>query len=261
MDIISRWLLFWCVAMMFVYMTLAFLLAKKRKRLDTVDGAWGIGFVIMATLTAGLYWQPRTILVLILVDIWAIRITNHLVGRLQKSKTDDKRYIELAKKWPAKEYWQRAYTSVFLLQGFLVLVIGAPIMFTANPPLRNWAVWATVGAVVWVIGFCIEFTADRQLRTFITQSSNKNKVLKTGLWRYSRHPNYLGEITSWYGIGIIACGTCYGWIGLIGPTVLALLIRFISGVPPIENRKKHEPEYAEYMKNTGAILPKFRFNK
>ena len=257
MDIVNPWLLLWNALAVLMYMSLVFVVAYRRKQLATVDAGWGVGFVIVASLTAGLFLEPRLILITILVDIWAIRITDHLATRVFKSKEDDPRYVEIAKKWNTKTYWLRAYVSIFLLQGLLIWLISLPVMFAANPVNDGWLFWAVIGTVVWLKGFIIEATADRQLKMFLADPSNKGRVLDTGLWRASRHPNYLGEITQWFGIGLIACGASYGWVGFIGPIVLLFLIRFISGVPPIENRKKHEPAYAAYMKKTNPIWPKF----
>ena len=147
---------------------------------------------------------------------------------------------------------------MFLLQGFLVLVISLPTVFATGDSLR-WAVpLAVIGTLVWIKGFIIETRADRQLAAFITDKNNRGKVLDSGLWKRTRHPNYLGEITQWYGIGIIACGASWGWVGLLGPLTLNFLIRFVSGVPPIENKKRSEPAYKTYMQRTNAILPKLK---
>jgi steroid 5-alpha reductase family enzyme len=248
----------WNAAALLVYMTTVFLIAYHRKRLDTVDAAWGGGFVVVAWLVAGLEPSARSFLIAILVDIWAVRLTDHIIQRSRKKKDDDARYVSLAKKWNPKFYWQRAYVSIFLLQGLLVGIVGLPIVF-ATGEAHSWALPLIIlGTIVWIKGFAIEVLGDRQLRVFLADKKNKGKVLDKGLWRYTRHPNYLGEITQWYGIGIIACSTKFGWISLIGPITLNILIRFVSGVPPIEREKQKDPVYSAYMQRTNAILPKLR---
>jgi steroid 5-alpha reductase family enzyme len=245
----------WNAVALFLYMSAVFVLAYRCKKLNTVDIAWGGGFVVAAWLVAGLELSWRTVLIGILIDIWAIRITNHLANRVLKNKEDDPRYVAISSKWDHKTYWLRAYISVFLLQGLLILVISLPTVFATGDSL-GWAIpLAVIGSVVWLKGFVIETLADRQLAVFIADKKNKGKVLDTGLWKRTRHPNYLGEITQWYGIGIIACGASWGWVGLIGPVTLNVLIRFISGVPPIENTKRSDPAYQKYMQRTHAILP------
>ena len=240
-----------------VYMTAIFGVAYYRKRLDTVDAAWGGAFVVAATMVAGIQPTLRTIVIAILIDIWALRLSNHIIERIRSHDQDDPRYTELASKWKG-DYWQRAYVSIFLLQGLMALLISLPTVFATGDDNA----WATplliIGGLVWLAGFVTEALGDRQLRAFLADKTNKGKVLDQGLWRYTRHPNYLGELTQWYGIGIIACGAQWGWIGLVGPILLNILIRFISGVPPIENRKKKDKAYAAYMTRTNPILPRLK---
>lgn len=251
-------LIAWNAAALAVYMTIAFALAYRRKKLSVVDAAWGGGFVLAVWLVAGLELQWRTALIGILVDIWAVRITYHLANRVLSSKEDDPRYTAISRKWNPKRYWLRAYVSVFLLQGMLILVISLPAVFAAGQSLSYAGPLAIVGTAVWLVGFIVESLADRQLARFVANKNNKGKVLSTDLWKRTRHPNYLGEIMQWYGIAIIACGASWGWLGLLGPLTLNVLIRFISGVPPIENSKANDPGYQKYMQRTNAILPKLR---
>ncbi|CAN5184714.1 DUF1295 domain-containing protein [soil metagenome] len=253
-------LILWNATALVVYMTICYAVAYRRKRLDTVDAAWGGGFVVAAWLVAGYEPQLSTVLIAILVDIWAIRLTSHILARSAKRTDDDPRYTELARKWGKSNYWLRAYMSIFLLQGLLVLIVSLPTVFAAAEPIKYSNPIIIAGLTIWGIGFVVEAIGDRQLKQFISIKTNKGKVLDTGLWRYTRHPNYLGEIIQWYGIGVIACSASFGWIGLIGPIVLNVLIRFVSGVPPIEKRKKNDPSYAAYMKKTNALLPRFRAN-
>lgn len=246
----------WNAIALVAYMTIIFGVAYRRKRLDTVDAAWGGAFVVAATMVAGLQPTLRTIVILVLVDIWALRLSNHIIERIRSHDEDDPRYVAIAKKWKGS-YWQSAYFRIFMVQAVAALIISLPTVFATGDDNRFSDVFLVAGVAVWVLGFIIESVGDMQLKRFLADKKNKGKVLDTGLWCYTRHPNYLGEITQWYGIGIIACGAVWGWIGLLGPIVLNVLIRFISGVPPIENRKKKDKAYAAYMKRTGAILPRF----
>lgn len=251
------WFITWNAVGLLVYMTVIFGVAYKRKRLDTVDGAWGGAFVVAATMVAGLQPTLRTIVIAVLIDIWAIRLSSHIIDRIRSHNQDDPRYTELASKWKGN-YWSRAYVSIFLTQGIAALIISLPTVFATGDDTT----WSTpllaAGIVVWVAGFITELVGDRQLRQFLADKKNKGKVLDSGLWHFSRHPNYLGELTQWYGIGIIACGAAWGWVGLIGPVALNILIRYISGVPPIERRKSKDPAYAAYIKKTNPILPRLQ---
>ncbi len=245
----------WNAAALFVYMTIVFVIAYRRKRLDTVDAAWGGAFVVAATMVAGLQPTLRTIIIALLIDIWALRLSSHIIDRIRNHDQDDPRYTELASKWKGS-YWQRAYLSIFMVQGMAALIISLPTVFATGDDTAFATAFLVAGIAVWVIGFIVEMIGDRQLKAFLANKNNKGKVLDQGLWRYTRHPNYLGELTQWYGIGIIACGAQWGWIGLIGPVALNVLIRFVSGVPPIENRKKKDKAYAAYMQRTYPILPR-----
>ncbi|MEK7599597.1 MAG: DUF1295 domain-containing protein [Patescibacteria group bacterium] len=237
--------------LLLAYMSLWFVIARSRQRLDTVDTAWGLGYVLVAW--AVVIQEPNTISFLIacLVSVWGLRLANHIWRRSLKHD-EDPRYVELSSKWRGN-LWLRAYFSIFLLQGVLIWAISLPIVMASNPALIGWGWLVLLGSLVWLKGFCIEALADRQLRQFLS-NKNRPKVLQTGLWRYSRHPNYFGELTQWWGIGIIACQVSYGWVGLFGPTILSILIIFVTGIPPIEKRRLKDPEYKEYKRRTSPLI-------
>jgi steroid 5-alpha reductase family enzyme len=236
-----------------VFMTVVFLVAKAKDRLDTVDSAWGVAFMV-ASWSAFLQARSvRSLLVAILVSVWGVRLTNHLYKRSAKRGKDDPRYQEMRDKWKGN-VWLKAYQMVFLLQGLLVWIISLPVVMATGHILPHAFWFSEVGAIIWVIGFNIEAAADSQLAAFVAAKKDKNAVLDTGLWRYSRHPNYFGELLEWWAIGIIASQTAFGWIGLLGPLTLTILIVFVSGIPPIERRRKTNPKYREYMRHTSPLF-------
>lgn len=238
-------------ALLLAYMSLWFVAARLRKRLDTVDIAWGLGFVVVAWASALLRHSTRSWVIAVLVSIWGLRLASHIYRRA-KTKKEDPRYEDLARKWKGN-FWLRAYLSIFLLQGLLIWVVSLPIVMATNHQLRDWS-WLTVaGGLVWLTGFVIEAVADRQLAGYL-RLPKKPKVLQKGLWKYSRHPNYFGELTQWWGIGIIALQAHRGWIGLLGPAVLSVLIVFVSGIPPIEKRRAKDPAYRAYQKKTSPLI-------
>jgi steroid 5-alpha reductase family enzyme len=239
-------------ALLFSYMTLGWLFARRRGRLDTVDSLWGLGFVLTAWAAVLFTDEARNFVIAVLVSIWGVRLSSHIWGRNQ-GHPDDPRYRELSRKWRG-DLWRRAYVSVFLLQGALVLLVGLPAVMAVGNKLNGLGWLTLAGGLVWLAGFSIEAVADRQLRTFIARP-NHPKVLQTGLWRYSRHPNYFGELTQWWGLGLIALQASYGWIGLAGPLILTYLIVFVSGLPPIEKRHSNDPEYRQYKSRTSALIP------
>lgn len=244
------------LALLALYMTAWFLLARKRKRLDTVDSAWGGGFALVAWAVALQSPSTATFVVAVLVTIWSGRLTSHISSRSRKAD-DDPRYTAIAQKWQGS-YWLSAYLYIFLTQAFIIWVVSLPLAMAGGPQLSSlaWLTW--LGTAIWICGFIIEATADRQLAAYLTRKrsgTEKSEVLDTGLWRYSRHPNYFGELTMWWGIGIIALQAAYGWLGLAGPLLLSVLIVFVSGIPPIEKRRKDNKAYQEYRKRTSALVP------
>jgi steroid 5-alpha reductase family enzyme len=233
-----------------IYMSLWFLVAYRRDRIDTVDSAWGSGFALAGWAVALQYPSPRSLIIAVLITIWSARLTAHLAKRTL-TKPEDPRYVELAKKWKGSK-WPRAYFSIYLLQGLFVWVVSLPAVFAATKhgPVNGWAV---LGVLLWLAGFACEALADRQLAAFL--QTHKGKNMESGLWRYSRHPNYFGELLQWWAIGLIAVQTLHGWYGLIGPLALSILIIFVSGIPPIEKRRQGNADYEAYKQRTSQLIP------
>jgi len=245
----------WVNALILIgWMSLWFLAGKKVGRLDTVDTAWGTSFILVAWATVIQCPGRINYLIAVLVSIWGARLSWHLYKR-SKRGSEDPRYLEISKKWKSN-YWLRAYFSIFLLQGAMVWIISLPIMLAAGDLLFEGVGWlALSGALVWLAGFIYESIGDKQLADFIKRRSKKSEIMQSGLWRYSRHPNYFGEIVQWTGIAVIACSVAYGWIGFIGPAFLAFLIVFVSGLPLIEKRRARDLAYQKYKQRTSAIIP------
>ncbi len=239
------------LSLLVVFLSLAYLVARYKQRIDTIDICWGLGFVLVGWSTVLQAPSKQSLLVALLVTIWGLRLASHIYAR-HKGRGDDPRYKEITNKWKGN-IWARAYFSIFLLQGLLVWLVSLPIVIITNPRLSGWCWLIYAGALIWLIGFVIEVIADKQLQNFLRQKAHP-KVLQTGLWRYSRHPNYFGELTQWWGIGIMALSASYGWIGLTGPLLLSYLMIFVSGIPPIERRRIKDPEYQAYKQKTSSLI-------
>ena len=239
--------------LLLAYMSLWFLVARAKQRLDVIDTAWGLGFIVMAWSVVAQQASARSWLIAVLVSIWGVRLALHIGRRSLQRGREDPRYEELSRQWQSN-FWLHAYVRVFLLQGALVWIISLPVVMAAGSPIAglNWL--SVVGAIIWTAGFGFEAVADRQLAEFISHE-NHPKVLQTGLWRYSRHPNYFGELVQWWGIGLVALQVRHGWIGLLGPLTLSWLIVFVSGIPPIERRHQDDPEYKLYRSCTSVLIP------
>ncbi len=150
----------------------------------------------------------------------------------------------------------RSYLQVYLLQGVVIILVALPVLLTivAQKPPVLILVWA--GTVIWMIGFMFEVIGDYQLDRFIKNTENKGKIMTSGLWFYSRHPNYFGESLMWWGIAIAASGlTTYPFLGFISPILITYLLLFVSGIPMLEKKWEGNPEWEAYKARTSAFFP------
>lgn len=242
----------------FGYMVAVFLIARMLNRLDSVDAAWGGAFIV-ATIASWMVGSSTSLgmtvqtLVLVLVGLWGVRLSTHIMRRLA-THPEDKRYVALRRQWKDR-VWSKAFFRIFLLQGLLAIVISIAVIhinFSAPQPLDGWAI---AGGLIWLIGFLFEATGDRQLKRFLADPKNRGKIMDRGLWRYTRHPNYFGEVTQWWGIAVIAFATPFGWVGLLSPIVIMYLLLFVSGIPLTEKSFEGRPGWDDYKKRTSAFLP------
>ena len=237
-----------------------FTVSLLRKRNDVADIGWATYFLGIAVV--GLAISPvrgavdLRIIPLVLVAVWGFRLSFHIAAR-HAHAPEDPRYVAWRNAWGGGWYfYARSYLQVFLLQSLLALVIAAPLVIAMSQGLPyTLAPWVIAGTVVWMIGFAFEYFADRQLKSFLAIPENRGHVMQSGLWKYSRHPNYFGESLQWWGIFIIAAGVPLGWIGVIGPLSITGLIVFVSGIPLAEASMKSSPEFVEYAKRTSPFFP------
>jgi len=240
---------------LWAYMSLWFLVSLIRKRNDVADIAWGLGFVLMAWLALYLSPEPslRGVLLGALTSLWGLRLAWHIHSR-NKGKAEDYRYLAWRKQW-GKWFYLRSYAQVYLLQGLLLFLISLPILLSNKNPNQALGVLEIIGVLVWILGFAFEVIGDFQLNKFIKNKKNKGKIIQSGLWQYTRHPNYFGEVTLWWGIWIIALSVDQGWIGLIGPLTITFLILKVSGVPMLEKRLEEKPGFEAYKKRVSMFIP------
>lgn len=217
--------------------------------------------ILMAITTACLLLSPaigqRKWLVAGMVGAWGIRITFHLVRR-NWGHGEDPRYTKLRSWVPeGKSFHLLALRQVFLLQGIVVWFVALPVQLALGQPepaLLGWLAWA--GAALWAVGFLVEWIADEQLRSFKADPAKRGTVLQSGLWRYSRHPNYFGELCVWWGIFLVACEVSFGWLTIIGPIVYSYLVVNITGQRTLDKKLAREkPGYREYMERTSGLVP------
>lgn len=252
MDLIVFWI---CLLVIVVaYMTLWYGISLYTKRLDVVDTAWGLGFVVVAWVSLALRGNFGSIAVVsaILTSIWGLRLAAHIANRNWKKSEDDHRYQELRTKWGDKQY--KVYTNVFLLQGALMTLISLPMIAIAfHRDTAN--LFHYIGWVIWLGGIIFEATADLQLGRFIQRRDpESHAIMDKGLWRYSRHPNYFGEVTVWWGAAIVALASGQWW-GILGALLITVLITKVSGIPPLERHYDGNSKYEAYRKRTSVFVP------
>lgn len=237
------------------YMSSWFLISLVKKRNDFADVAWGIGFVLLAWLSYFLSGAThlRGVLISVLISIWGIRLAWHIYIR-NRYKTEDYRYLAWRKEW-GKWFYLRSFFQIYILQGILLFLIVLPTLYT-NRYSEGGFVWVdAVGLVVWIFGFYFEVVGDAELAEFIKNPANKGKLMQSGLWAYTRHPNYFGEVTMWWGIWIIAFATGGGLWTIIGPLTITFLILKVSGIPMLEKKMQENPDFEDYKRRTSVFIP------
>ncbi len=238
---------------LFLYMTFWFIVSVVKKRNDVADIAWGLGFILLSWsggFMTGLNW--RSLIVNTLVTIWGLRLAWHIYRR-NRNKPEDYRYQTCRKEW--KNFYLRSFLQIYLLQGLLLFLIVSPVLLINQSQFIDFRLYDFVGLAVWSIGFYFESVGDKQLRQFISNPANKGKIMDQGLWRYSRHPNYFGEVTQWWGIFIFTLSVPLAFVTIIGPLTITLLILFVSGVPLLEKKYAGRKDFEEYKKRTSIFIP------
>ena len=239
-------------------MTLLWLLSLRLKNSSIVDIFWGSGFVIAAWLYFALTPDgalPRKLLISGLVTIWGLRLSIYILIR-NWGKPEDFRYQKWRKE-SGESWWWRSYYRVFLLQGGLLWIISAPLLAAQSSALPNQLTALDyAGVLVWLVGFYFEAAGDMQLARFKSRPENKGKVLDSGVWRYTRHPNYFGDSAQWWGYYLIAAAAG-GWWTIFSPVIMTLFLLRVSGVALLEKTLEKRPGYKEYIERTSAFVPWF----
>lgn len=229
-------------------------LLQTEKFFDLTGSLTYISIVLIAVFSSA-NLDGRSILLAVLVILWALRLGSFLFGRIQKAGKDD-RFDEL------KPSFIR-FLNVWTIQGLWVtFTAAAALVAITSAHRKELDAFAILGALIWVLGFAIEVTADTQKSRFSANPQNKGQFIRTGLWSRSRHPNYFGEIVLWIGVAVIALPVLQGWqwVALISPIFVTLLLTRVSGIPLLEQKadKKWggQAEYEEYKKRTPVLIPR-----
>lgn len=249
-------LLFTLLVVVLLYKSLIFLMSLVTKRNDIADISWGTSFVLIA-VTVLIYtknFSPVYIVALALVLIWGTRLAVRILLRNLKRK-EDFRYAALKEKTQGNLFYIRSFFQVYILQCILAIVVSLPVILIGYYGSSNLSATSYVGIGIWIVGFIFESVGDYELDQFKKDSKNKGKILMTGLWKYSRHPNYFGEITMWWGIFVISLTSAPFYISIIGPIAITFLITKVSGIPMLEKHYAGNPEFEEYKKHTSVLIP------
>lgn len=246
--------------LIFLYMSFVFVAALYKKNNSIVDIAWGIGFVLIAlySFLSNRIFYSRQVLVTILTLLWGLRLSCHIFLR-SRNKAEDPRYAQWRKEW-GNFFIIRSYLQIFMLQGVVMFIIALPIMVInlySGPGLN---LIDFLGMSLWMVGFFFEAIGDFQLQRFLKKASSKGKIMKYGLWAYTRHPNYFGEVTLWWGMYLLALSVPYGWLTFVSPLTISYLLLYVSGIPMLERQFANNEEFQQYKKETSPFFPWFKKN-
>lgn len=243
-----------------VVLAATFLVALRVGKHAVVDVAWGLGFAAIAltsyavsSLSTADSAPARGLLVTVLTVAWGLRLAVH-IGLRSRGKGEDPRYEELLAKAKGNQELF-VLTRVYLTQGVLMWFVSLPVQVAAfeTPPLGIVA-WA--GVVVWLVGFTFETVGDRQLQRFRDDPANKGAVLDTGLWHYTRHPNYFGDACAWWGISLVAFSAWPGVLTILSPLLMTWLLAKGTGKPLLERSiSSRRPGYEDYVRRTSGFIP------
>jgi steroid 5-alpha reductase family enzyme len=242
------------VAAIAVVALAGWLLSVARRDASVVDSLWSLFFLAGAWIyaAAAAVHAPRAALLLALVTLWALRLAGYLTWR-NWGEPEDRRYRAIRARNQPGFVWKSLYL-VFGLQALLAAIIAFPLFAAlGGGAALGWL--DAAGVALWLIGFGFETVGDWQLARFKADPANRGKVLDTGLWRYTRHPNYFGEAALWWGYYLIAASAGGGWT-VFAPLLMTFLLLKVSGVTLLEQDiGERRPAYRDYVTRTNAFLP------
>jgi len=234
-------------------------IAVIRKTDKLTDLSYGFTFVINAWFLYFATYQNRPyydLVITLLVTLWGFRLSLYLFMRILLTGKD-KRFDGIREK-PLK------FIGFWVLQAVSVFVVSLPVtIFLILGPQWQLGAVSFIGLMLWLIGFIFESISDQQKFEFKSDPKNKGKFIQTGLWKYSRHPNYFGELSMWWGLFLFGVGSIGAWwpLSIFGPLFISFLILKVSGIPTLEKKYaevyKDDAKYQKYKKGTSILIPWF----
>ncbi|HET7354805.1 MAG TPA: DUF1295 domain-containing protein [Gaiellaceae bacterium] len=242
-------------AVAFAVNAVFFAVAAARKTDVVTDLSYSLTFVLLAIvlpLTGAA--EPVQLVASLLVLVWAFRLGGYLFRRILRIKVDHR--FDGIRDEPLR------FARFWLLQAITVAVVMLPVSYLLDrdrPPRLG--AWSIAGATVWLVGLLVEAVADSQKAAFKAKEENRGRFVSTGLWRYSRHPNYFGEMLVWWGLFVYAVPVLHGaaFVVVAGPLFITFLLLFGSGIPPLERsadeRYGSDAAYRDYKRRTSILVP------
>ncbi|QFU87971.1 DUF1295 domain-containing protein [Amycolatopsis sp. YIM 10] len=231
-----------------------FAIALARRRYDTIDTFWGLGFALVALVAFpyGTGDLPLRLVVTGLTVVWGVRLAVHLHLRNHKLP-EDPRYVRMVER-AGDRPGARIFVRVYLVQALVLWFVSLPVLAAQHGTGIGVLGW--LGLAVWLVGFGFETIGDEQLRRFKADPANRGRVLDTGLWRYTRHPNYFGDACVWWGFYLLACSTWPGAATVLSPLVMTFTLAKGTGKPLLEKGlHRTRPGYAYYVERTSGFFP------
>ncbi len=246
-------------------MLIVWLVSLPLRNVSIIDLVWGLGFVVVAWMTfvlarsrnmlasEDLFNSPSAWLLPTLTTIWGVRLSAYLTWR-NHGQPEDKRYAAMREK-RSQSFWWRSLYIVFLLQAVLLWFVSLPLQYGIPYAQQKWSSLHIAGLVVFGIGMCFEVIGDWQLARFKSQPENQGRVLDTGLWRYTRHPNYFGDFCVWWGLYLISIAHFLHIWTITSPLLMSVLLMRVSGVTLLEKSMSQKSGFADYARRTSAFFP------
>lgn len=244
------------LSLVIVYLTTMLIVVQLKQDNSIGNFTWGGGVLLITVITFFFsYYTARSQLITSLICLWALRLIMYVYLRYKKGA--DPRFVAWQKQW-GKYALFISFWWIVVMNGMMMFIMSIPSILINQSMALGLNILDVIGLAIWVLGFCCETFADQQLSHFMKNPANKGKIMTQGLWYYSRHPNYFGEMVMWWGIFCIALSAPLGFLAIISPITITILLTFFTGVPMLERVFENNPEYQEYKKHTSMLIPWFR---
>lgn len=250
-------ILFFSLTALLLYMSGLFTISLILKNNGVADIGYGVAFmvVIVATFIQSPTSDSFLLILIALPFIWGTRLATRIFLK-NRNRPEDFRYKAWREEWGSSFVW-RSYLQIYILQGLVVFIVALPVTLALVYPATTYITTLFyAGLFIWLVGFFFEAVGDYQLDKFIKNPANKGKIMMFGLWKYSRHPNYFGESSMWFGITIVSLSLCaIPSVQFVSPLLITFLLLKVSGVPMLEKHFEGNPEWENYKRNTSVFIP------